>query len=138
MATYTNIGNQIVSILQANITDANVVYNYTERNPAGYPAIMVEAYDGSAEFADTSRNRREYVFRITCMQERVAVGASEAERILRAMIDQIISVFDSRTNLNLNNSCDFATPIPSKWGYINAPDIDVRTAEILLVAVALS
>lgn len=138
MATYTVIGENIATILRTNITKAKVVYNYTETNPSGYPAINVEAYDGNGEFADTTRNRREFIFRITVMQERVKVKPAEAERITRSLVDQIIQTFDDRTNLTLGNSCDFAYPIPSKWGYINAPDIDVRTAEILLVAVALS
>jgi hypothetical protein len=134
MSTNTLQKAAIVSILQANITDANVIYNYVETNPSGYPAINVEFYDGTGEFADTGRNRRKRIYRITCMQERVNVGASEAERILGAMQDQILSVFDNRTNITLNNTCDFAYPVPSKWGYIQAPDIDVRTVEILLEA----
>lgn len=137
MSTYAAQKAAIVSILQTNITNAKVVYSYVEPNPSGYPAITVENYDGEGEFADTGRNRRKRVYRITCMQERVKVGASEAERILGAIVDQIISTFDSRTNLNLTNTCDFAYPIPSKWGYIAAPDIDVRTAEILLEAITL-
>jgi hypothetical protein len=130
MATYTNIGNQI--------TTANNVNNYNRVNPPGYPAINVEAYDGNGVFADTTRNRREFIFRITIMQERVKVSHSEAERICRTLVDQVLSTFDNRTNFNLNNSCDFATPVPSKWGYIQSPEIDVRTAEVLLVAVALA
>lgn len=69
------------------------------------------------------------------MQERVITGAPEAERILRSLIDQILAIFDSRVNLNLNNSCNFAFPIPSKWGYVQAPDIDIRSAEIIIEAV---
>lgn len=134
MSTYAAQKAAIVAILRANITKAKVVYDYTERNPSGYPCIMVENFDGSGAFADTSRNRRKRYYRITCMQERVKVGASEAERILTAMIDQMIGVFDSRTNLDLTNTADFAYPMPSKWGYIQAPDIDVRTAEIIIEA----
>lgn len=134
MGTYTAQKAAIVSILKTNITTAKEVNNYEKRNPTGYPAINVTFYDGSGTFADTSRNRRKRYYRIICMQERVKVDADNAERILGAMVDQIISVFDNRTNLNLNNTADFAYPIPSKWGYINAPDIDVRTAEIIIEA----
>ena len=137
MGTYANIGTQIKSIIQTNITMAQSVYDYVERNPTGYPSISIEAFDGNGEFADTTRNRRSHIFRIIVTQERVKVGASEAERITKAVVDQIIATFDDRTNLNLNNSCDFAYPIPSKWGYINAPDVDIRSAEILLEAVSI-
>ncbi len=137
MGTYTNIGNQIQSIIQAGISgvDPGNVYNFVKRNPAGYPSISIEAFDGAGQFLDTGRNRRTFIFRIICSQERTNVGEDEAERILRQLVDQLLTLFDSRTNLNLNNSCNFAHPIPSKWGYIQAPDIDVRSAEILLEAV---
>lgn len=135
MATYVNVGAQIEAIIRANITNVNFIYNYVETNPAGYPAISIEAYDGNGEFADTSRNRRSYMFRIICSQERLNVGAQNAENVMRALVDQVIGVFDDRTNLNLNNSCNFAFPIPSKWGYVQAPDIDVRSAEIIIEAV---
>lgn len=138
MATYSNIGTQIVAIIKQNVTNVNNVYDYIERNPAGYPAICVEAYDGKGEFADTGRNRRSYIFRIIVQQERTTAGAAGSERIMRNLVDQLLSVFDNRANLTLNNSCDFATPIPSKWGYIQAPDIDVRSAEIIIEAVSIS
>lgn len=134
MSTLTAQKQAIVNILQANITNANVIYNYVETNPSGYPCITVEFFDGTGEFADTGRNRRKRIYRITCMQERLTVGASEAERILGSMADQIMATFDARANINLNNTCNFAYPIPSKWGYIQAPDIDVRTVEIQLIA----
>lgn len=135
MGSYTSIGAQIESIIRANITNVNFVYGYVETNPGGYPSISIEAFDGNGQFADTGRNRRSYMFRIICMQERVITGAPEAERILRSLIDQILAIFDSRVNLNLNNSCNFAFPIPSKWGYVQAPDIDIRSAEIIIEAV---
>lgn len=135
--TYTDQKAAIVSILRANISKANVIYDYIEPNPTGYPAITVESYDGTGEFADTGRNRRKRYYRITCQQERIKVGASNAESILTALVDQIVATFDSRTNLNLNNTAEFAYPIPSKWGYIQAPDVDVRVAEIIIEANSL-
>lgn len=137
MSTYTNIKNQVISILQTNITKAKAIYDYVEPNPSGYPAINVDWFDGSGLFADTGRNRRKRILRITCQQERLSTTPQDAERILEGMADQIISVFDDRTNLNLNNSCNFAYPIPSKWGYIQTPDVDVRVVEILLEADSL-
>lgn len=134
---YTNQKAAIVSTLRTSISKAKVVYDYAERNPSGYPAINVESYDGSGEFADTGRNRRKRFYRITVMVERIKLGPSEAERITNSLVDQIISVFDDRNNLTLNNTADFAYPIPSKFGYISAPDIDVRSAEIIIEADSL-
>lgn len=135
---YATIKAQIKSIIQTNITTANVVYDYAEKNPTGYPAITIESYDGEGEFIDTGRNKRKYIFRILVMQERLNVSPSEAERITQALVDQLITIFDDRTNITLNNTVIFAMPIPSKWGYIQAPDVDIRTAEVLLEATTVS
>ena len=137
MGTYANIGTQIESIINTNITNVNYVYDYVETNPGGYPSISIEAFDGKGEFLNTSQNRRSFMFRIICSQERVKVGASEAERILRNLVDQVLATFDDRANLNLNNSCNYAFPVPSKWGYLQSPDIDVRSAEVIIEAVAV-
>lgn len=134
MSTFTLQKAAIITILKANISTAKEVNDHVKRNPTGYPSIDVEFYDGNGVFADTGRNRRKRYYRITCKQERVKVTPSEAERILGNMVDQIITTFDSRTNLSLNNTCNFAYPIPSKWGYIQAPDIDIRTATIIIEA----
>lgn len=135
---YSTIKAQIVSILQSQITKANYVYSYEERKPAGYPAITVTNYDGNGEFADTSRNRREYIFRILCMQEITETTMATAESSLADMIDQIITTFDSSTYYNLNNTCQFAIPAPSKWGYVQVPEIEVRSAEVILTAVVVN
>lgn len=135
MATYANIGNQIESIIRVQVSNVNYVYPYARKNPEGYPAITIEGFDGDGEFADTSRNKRSFMFRLTVLQERLSVGENQAEIVVKGLIDQLLSTFDDRSNLTLNNSCIFAYPIPSKWGYIQAPDIDIRSAEIILTAV---
>lgn len=133
---FSDIKAGIITIIN-NSVKVKAVYNYEEVKPSGYPCITVTAADGDGEFADTSRNRREFIFSIKCYQERIEVGASEAERILINLIDELLGIFDSSANYNLNNTVIFAKPIPSKWGYLNVPDADVRTAEILIVGVAV-
>lgn len=133
---FGTIKTEIVNIINTS-TKVRNVYNYEEVKPAGYPAITVTNYDGAGEFADTQRNRRFFTFSIKCYQERLEVGASEAERIMTNLVDELIGIFDNPTNYNLNNTCVFAQPIPSKWGYLQVPDADVRTAEILIAAIAV-
>lgn len=127
------------------------IYNYEPTKPAGYPAIAVVPADGTGVFADTQRNRRSYIFTVKVYQERQSIGSQdptlvpqqEAERVMRALVDSIIQVFDLYANYALAGSnlnvpgLVFVKPIPSTWGYINSPDVDIRIANIRLEAVVV-
>lgn len=130
--SYVNISAAIVSILQANVPKLRHVYDYERLQPEGYPCATVTPDDGEAEFADTSRNKRTYIFSIKIKQERVQQNEEESERIMRELVDQAIATFDDRDNISLSNTVIFAQPVPSKWTYEDAPDSTVRVAEILL------
>ena len=145
---FKDIKAAIISLIRAEVAvNDSWVYDYEPARPEGYPAISVTAKSVPARFADTERNRREYTFRIRCYQERQTTGTQaglvsqkEAERILTDLVDSMISVFDNYANYNLLNQVPnlvFVQPIPADWGYVNAPDIDMRIADINLVAVVL-
>lgn len=136
MANYfTQIKAQLKTILQTS-TKAKVVYDYVEPKPSGYPAVIVTPFESTSEFLDTTRNREGYIFKFNVQQERVEIGASEAERIITSLVDEIISIFDSSNNFNIGNTVVFAHPVQTKWGYISAPDVDVRSCEITIECVA--
>lgn len=125
---FTNIKAQVVSILQANVSAT--VYDYAISTVAGisYPLITVTAKTGSGTHLTNVHNERHYIITIRCMQERLVVGEQAAETTLTALVDQVITVFDQ--NPQLNNAATYAMPAPSQWGYIKAPDIEVRTADV--------
>lgn len=125
----------IVSVLTQS-TKAKKVYDYEETKPQGYPCIMVTPLEGDSEFLDTMRYKWDFGFTLRCYQERLEVGASEAERILTALVDEVLSVFDTTTNSTLNNTVVFVKPAKYKFGYLQSPDADVRSCEITLVGEA--
>lgn len=150
---YGNIKAAIQAWIVAKVPNVNPqwVYNYEPTLPSGFPAISITAWSGEGVFADTARNRRDYTFRIRVYQERVTVGTqgnlspeSEAERILTAFVDNIIGAFDSNTRDGNNNGAYnlggavpnlvFVHVIPQQWGYVNAPNMNMRTADIMLKA----
>lgn len=128
------ISDQIVAILNG-VSEIKYVYDYEEAEPSGYPCATVTPADQNASFADTSRNERHYIFSIKVKQERTSQGANKSENIMRGLVDSLVSTFDA--NYNLNNACNFAHPIPSRWFYQSAPDVDVRVAEIILEAIVV-
>lgn len=131
----TDVKAGIVSVLTQS-TKAKKVYDYEETKPTGYPCIMVVPFDGQSAFLDTMRYRWDFAYTLKCYQERVEVGASEAERILTALVDEVLGVFDNSTNTTLGNTVVFVKPAKYKWGYLNVPDADVRSCEITIVGEA--
>jgi hypothetical protein len=129
---YADIKAGIVSAL-SQATKAKNIYDYENTKPAGYPAITVTPVDGEAEFLDTQRVRRDFIFSVKLYQERLEVGPSEAERIMTNLVDQAVSVFDNFSNTTLGNTVIFMKPVKVKWGYLAAPDADVRSCEITLI-----
>lgn len=132
---YADIKAGIVSVL-SSATKAKRVYDYEETKPVGYPAITVTPMEGEAEFLDTQRVRRDFTFSVKIYQERVEVGASEAERVITALVDQVISIFDDFSNTTLVNTVVFMKPVKTKWGYLAVPDADVRSCDITLIGEA--
>lgn len=138
-----------IELIQQQVGNVNPkwVYNYEPTLPDGFPAIAVTAFNGDGKFADTQRNRRNYILKIRCYQERDTVGSQkglipqeEAERILTALIDQLIAIFDNYPNYNLDNQVQnlvFVEPIPSEWAYAQAPNVNMRVADIKLNAVVV-
>ena len=136
---WEEIKQAIVSIIKEQVTlvaDENVL-DYEKSLPDGYPAITVVPDGGDGEFLDTQRNQRNYTFKIRIFHERIT-DQREAERIVTAVLDQFIAVFDDPDQTTLDNTVIFNLPSEVSWGYITAPDIDVRIAEVKLTAVTVA
>ena len=129
---YTDIKAAIVSFIQTSTNNRNV-YAYEETKPAGYPAIMVTPFGGQGIFLDTMRVQRDFQFTVRVYQERLDATPAGAEAIITTLVDELIGIFEGAGASNLNNTVVFTQPPSVKFGYLQSPDPDVRTAEITLV-----
>lgn len=133
-------------ILGADLIDSNRVFEYAKTQMDNYPCITITPSDvADPNFADTARNQRTYVFSIRVFQERLEIkGATAgqlpeeaAERIMRQLVDNLISLFDADAYLgNTLAGRGFCRPIPSRWGYVGE-QVNTRSAEILLECVVI-
>jgi hypothetical protein len=133
--TTINILAKIKGILNAS-TNLKYVYDYPNSTPQGYPSAVVFRSETQGSFADTSRDERHYLFDIRLMQERLEVGEQSAERILMQLEDELVAAFDA--DYNLTGSCNWCKPIAFKWGFIQAPSVDIRTAIITLDVIVVA
>lgn len=115
---------------------ATRILEYEPNQMDGFPFITIAAASAPAEFADTSRNKRNYTFSVKVYQERREFGAEKAEQVLRLLNDELLTLFDAQHYLygDLIRGRGFVEAIPAEWAYITTEQIDVRVSNILLTA----
>lgn len=119
--------------------DNAAVFDYGKSKMDHYPTITVTPSENQdAIFADTSRNQRTYNFAIRIYQERMEQGEEASERIMRTIVDDLISIFDADLYLNtVLQGRGFAKPIPSSWAYVQGEQPNTRMAEIIIGCVVI-
>lgn len=136
MSNYVSLSAAIKAKIQTSTTiDSAYVYDYAISKPGGYPAVTIVPSEMQAHFADTGRNERHWFFDVKVYQERIRAGEDAAERILRQTVDELITLFDA--DMTLGGACAFCRPIPARWAFVQAPDVDTRVASIMLECVAI-
>lgn len=123
----------------SKVDSSVAVFDYAKTNLSAYPCITVTPSDNTAQFGDTNRNQRSYIFSLRIYQERTKTGEKLSEQIMRQLADSLITLFDANPYLDNQrlSGRGFCRPIPSVWKYAQAEQIDVRVAEILLEAVVI-
>ena len=142
---WDELSGGIINLLNtlSTVDTSLAVFDYAKTKMATFPCITVTPSDNTAQFADTSRHQRSYVFAIRCYQERTNFGEAKSEQVMRKLVDSIITLFDQYQTLDIVNGFGrlngrgFARPIPSTWKFVQAGQTDLRMAEILLECVVI-
>ena len=137
---WNTLSAAIVAKIKTSSEVANAaVLDYAKSNMDKYPTITVTPSDNTEPFfADTMRNQRTYNFAIRVYQERKEQGEEQSERIMRTIVDDLISIFDA--DIYLNDTLagrGFARPIPSVWQFVQGEQTNTRMAEIILSCVVI-
>ncbi len=129
----------VAKIQTSSEVDSARVYDYAKSKMDGYPTITVTPLDNAETyFADTSRDGRTYNFAIRIYQERMEQGEAESERIMRTIVDDLISKFDNDIYLGATlQGRGFCRPIPSVWSFVQGEQVNTRLAEIILACVVI-
>ena len=128
MSDYTAIGDELKTILET-ITDFKIVYAYEAKELNKYPCATVTALAHTDEFIDTHHNTRLYSFAIRLYYRNDE--SANAERVLRALADEVITTVEG--NVTLNNVVDWANPTSAIWTFAER-EVPVRVAEITVEA----
>lgn len=123
----------VAMIKTSSEVDSTAVYDHAKSKLTKYPTITVTAAGNQESyFADTSRVGRTYNFNVDVYQERFEQGEDNAERILRTIIDDLISIFDADVYLQTAlEGRGFAKPFNGDWGY-TGEQLNTRSARIVI------
>lgn len=115
------------------------VYDYKPGQvPDGkYPYVTVTLRDFEGRFGDTIRNIRTFTFAAEVYQERTEAGAGneKAERIMREMVDEVLTAFDMDTTLS--GMVKMIKPVSGNLQYDDSETGDQRVAEFILEAMTV-
>lgn len=142
MSNWDSILSEIVTVLEG-IDSIENVSDYEKSQFSGFPAATVVPSEEESDFQATSERTRTYAFSIRCYQDMLSKqhpyspGLEDADRILRKVVDDIVSEFDKPANARLSGNADtdghtvvLVRPVPSTWGYDS--ERNLRSAEIIL------
>lgn len=128
MTDIVDISGKIVTEL-GSITGLYSVYAYEPAKPTDgkYPFASVTINSLEGKFGDTQRNERIYLFDVRVYQERVKVGNEKAERLIREISDEIMTLFDNNTTLD--GMVKFVRPVSADFDYVDREIGDTRVAQ---------
>jgi len=126
-----------VATKMRGVSGLQVVYEYEPDKPESgqYPFATVTPQAFSGSFGDTIRNLRTYEIVVRVYQERVeiAFGNEKAERLIREMVDEILTAFDMDTTLS--GMMKYVRPVRGNLSYEQREVGDTRVAEFVLECV---
>jgi len=137
---WNELSAAIVAVIQTSSEiDSSQVFDYAKSKMEHYPCATVTPLDNTeTDFADTQRDRRSYNFAIRIYQERMEQGEQDSERIMRTIVDDLISKFDNDIYLGATlQGRGFCRPIPSRWSFVQGEQVNTRMAEIILSCVVI-
>lgn len=142
MADWESIQSEIITLLET-VSTVSEVSNYEKSSFSSFPAVTVVPADEESEFEANAERRRIYAFTIRMYQEmfsqqqELAPGLKETDRILRAVVDDVVAIFDKPVNARFSGNADstaqkviMVEPVPSSWGYDT--ERNYRVATIIL------
>jgi len=134
---WENLIEKLKAILVAN-DKLQEVYAYEVEKFEGQPSAVIVPSDNDSEYSTTVDNSRVYAFSVFLFVARGDnfYSDSEADRVLRALVDSVLDDFDSDwqlsgLTLNTGYSMLFMEAAPSSWGYTDR-EMVYRMAEITL------
>jgi len=124
---------QIKNLLQT-VTEIAFVYDYSNPNIEGYPAVIFDVGNEDSEMLDDSSNLRTITFNIWILQEITVKGEQSAKTILDNIVKLVVNILEKKSNETLSNTVDWIMPVMGRRTHIATPEGAAFMQEIVLRA----
>lgn len=138
MSVSTEVKNQLIDFIKG-LQSVQECYGHEELNPAGFPAVFIDAGSMQGEFVSNVDNSRIYAFRITAVfplgqnfiKDPNVNRLEFAEQTIATVLDEIINAVD--TNFQLEGTpVLYANAADIQWGEANLENGVCKAAQISL------
>lgn len=121
----------------ANWFDDDVICEYPQFNPAGYPAVSIVPDNVQSEFDTVLDNNRTYQFAIILANDVRESDLGTAYDTMRQLEDDVLDLFDNdyslgSVSLGTNYSLIDTFAAPSSWERVTVSDTQLLVAVIRL------
>lgn len=122
---------QLKTLLQT-VSGIAFVYDYSNPNIAGFPAVIFDVTNEEAEMLDDSNNLRAITFSIYVLQEITVAGEQTAKAMLDVAAKSVFDTLEKKVNDSLSNTVDWVMPINGRRMHTQTPSGAAFMQEIQL------
>lgn len=135
MATYDIAATRAaLKTLLATATGVAYVYDYSNPNVDGYPAIIFDVANETADMLDEANNVRTIQFSIWILQEITVAGEQAAKGSLDAISKSVFNLLENVANTTLSGTVDWTMPVSGKRSHVPTPQGAAFVQEVMLNA----
>lgn len=135
MATFDiNAARSALKTLLQGATEIANVYDYSNPNVAGYPAIIFDVSNEESEMLDDANNLRTIQFTIWILQEITVKGEQAAKDVLDAAVKSVVNILEAKANETLSGTVDWIMPVMGRRSHTPTPQGAAFMQEVVLRA----
>lgn len=135
MATFDiNAVRAALKTLITTATELAYVYDYSNPDIAGFPAVIFDVSNEESEMLDDVNNLRTIQFTIWVLQEITVKGEQAAKDVLDAAVKSVVNILEKKSNDTLSGTVDWIMPVMGRRTHTPTPQGAAFMQEIILRA----
>lgn len=120
---YNEVLSALHSLIDGASTNLNEIHKLYPKEITSYPAAVLLPSGHEGTYRTLGKVQRRYRLQIVLMQSmnQNTGDFQAAQQRLLTIAEQIMTLFDNTSNLDLNNTVDFSGPTQGEVSYPNEP-----------------
>lgn len=123
-----------IKTLILTVPELSFVYDYSNPDIEGFPAVIFDVSNENAEMLDEASNLRTVQFTIWILQEITVLGEQAAKTSLDACVKAVVNILEKKTNDTLSGTVDWIMPVVGRRTHVPTPQGAAFMQELVLSA----